>query len=88
MTEINIAFVGRRIFDGITKVRAQNVVFENTRLVDDIKKVLPPCHQNWRISPELKKRDIYLGLYLQTLFLEGIGLDNGVHVSISSISAP
>ena len=49
---------------------------------------IPPRHQNWRISPELKNRDIYLGLYSQTLFLEGIGLDNGVHVSISSISDP
>ena len=51
MTETNIAFVGHRIFDGITKVQAQNVVFENNRLVDDIRKVLPPRHQNWRISP-------------------------------------
>ena len=54
MTEINIAFVGYRIFDGIIKVQAQNAVFENNRLVDDIRKVLPPRHENWRIPPELK----------------------------------
>ena len=45
-------------------------------------------HQNWRVSPELKNRDIYLRYYTQTLFLERIRLDKGVDVSISSISDP
>ena len=35
-----------------------------------------------------RNRDIYLRFYTKTLFLEGIGLDKGVHVSISSISDP
>ena len=50
--------------------------------------LLPPRHQNWRIYPELKNRDIKLRYYKQTLFLERIGLDKGVQVSISSISYP
>ena len=50
--------------------------------------VLPPRHQNWRISPELRNRDFYLRYYTQTLFLERIGLDKGVQVLISSIFDP
>ena len=50
--------------------------------------VRPPRHQNWRTSPELKNRDINLRWYSQTLFPEGTELDNGVHVSISSIFDP
>ena len=49
--------------------------------------ILPPRNHNWRISPELRNRDIYLRYYTQTLFLERIGLDKGVQVSIS-ISDP
>ena len=52
----------------------------------DTTNILPSRHQNWRISPELRNRDIYLRYCLQTLFLERIGLDKGVHISISSIS--
>ena len=48
--------------------------------------LLPPCHQNWRISPELRNRDIYSRHYTQTLFLDRIRLDGGDHISISSIS--
>ena len=50
--------------------------------------ILLPHHQNWRASPVLRNRDIYLRYYTETLFLERIGLDRGVHVSISPISGP
>ena len=51
-------------------------------------KLLPQRHQNWRVSPELRNRDIYLRYYAQTLFQERIRLDKGVDISISSISDP
>ena len=44
--------------------------------------VLPLRHRNWRISPELRNRNIYFRYYTQTLVLERIRLDKGVHVSI------
>ena len=50
--------------------------------------VLLPHHQNRCMSPELGNRFIYLSFYTQKLFPEGLGLDQGIHVSISSISDP
>ena len=64
------------------------VIRTNALIILEQNSVILPHHQNWRTSPVLRNRNIYLRYYTQTSFLERIGLDKGVHVSISPISDP
>ena len=54
----------------------------------DLKRLLPPCHQNWHISPEPRSRDANIRYDTKTMFLDRLRLGQGVHALIRSIPDP
>ena len=50
--------------------------------------LLPPRHQNWRISPKPRNRDINTRYNIQTMFLHRLGLGKNIDASIRPVPNP